>query len=111
MRLDRESLEGAPILAQLVNESAVGRSGALELLSDDYKAPQPPVLHISQPDIDSDDDESTDDDEPESLVVSPEVDADGYPAMVSVPRPAPQFDFKGVSLIRPRTLTDVFNAY
>lgn len=108
MNLDERSLRDTPIFARLLTDTAVGRAGALELLADDYKPPQPPVLRASHVQLDDEESDAEPDEEgePEDTFVSgqasAEVDEEGYPAIVNVPRtPA-----RGVRLIRPRTLAD-----
>lgn len=107
MKLDEKTLAETPILARMVTDAAVGMSGALELLADDYKPPTPPSIRASHVDTDTEEmdlDEVTDEVTNEPPV---EVDADGYPAIVTVKPVSPP---QGVKLIRPRTLSDMNQA-
>jgi hypothetical protein len=120
VKLDQESLTESPILARLVNESAIGISGALELLSDDYRPPKPPIMKFTRLDLDEDEEDDTEDEVvlipyegehgyPEGEAPS-EVDAEGYPAIVEVARVAAPTPASGVKLIRPRSLSDMNHA-
>ena len=119
MKLDEQTLAETPILARLVTDAAVGRAGALELLADDYKPPQPWTFSFTprdedEPTDDTEEDEPTDDtvefdpeteDKPSGVPV--EVDEQGYPAIVNIKPVSPSV---GVKLIRPRALSDVHQA-
>lgn len=112
MKLDEQTLADTPILARLVTDAAVGMSGALELLGDNYTPPQPPSLRASHVDLDTEeipvDEIDSDREAPAEAEV--EVDAEGYPAIVNVKPVSHPTPARGVRLIRPRALSDVHQA-